>query len=71
VARTLLGAIARCWRGGWILVVVQVVTALLAGLAPVATAWLLRAILDELAAGHPRHLVELAAVLGLTGGVAD
>jgi len=70
VARTLLGAIARCWRGGWILVVVQVVTALLAGLAPVATAWLLRAILDELAAGHPRHLVELAAVLGLTGGVA-
>lgn len=70
MARTLLGAIARCWRGGWILVVVQVVTALLAGLAPVATAWLLRAILDELAAGHPRHLVELAAVLGLTGGVA-
>lgn len=70
MARTLLGAIARCWRGGWILIVVQVVAALLAGLAPVATAWLLRAILDELAAGHPRHLVELAAVLGLTGGVA-
>jgi len=36
----------------------------------VATAWLLRAILDELAAGHPRHLVELALLLGGTGGVA-
>jgi ATP-binding cassette subfamily B protein len=36
----------------------------------VATAWLLRAILDEVAAGHPRHLVELALLLGVTGGVA-
>jgi ATP-binding cassette subfamily B protein len=69
VARTLLGSIARCWRAGRILAAVQVVIALIAGLAPVATAWLLRAILDELAVGHPRHLVELAVLLGIVGGV--
>jgi ATP-binding cassette, subfamily B, bacterial len=70
LARTLLGAGARCWRAGRAQVAVQAAAALLTGLAPVATAWLLRAILDELAAGHPRHLVELALLLGITGAVA-
>lgn len=69
-ARTLLGAGARCWRAGRAQIAVQVAAALLTGLAPVATAWLLRAILDELAAGHPRHVVELALLLGVTGGIA-
>jgi len=70
LARTLLGASARCWYAGPAKVAVQAAAALLTGLAPVAMAWLLRAILDELAAGHPRHLVELALLLGVTGGVA-
>ncbi len=69
MTRTLLGSIARCWRAGRILVAVEVVTALLTGLAPVATAWLLRAILDELAVGHPRHLIGLAVLLASAGGV--
>jgi ATP-binding cassette subfamily B protein len=70
LARTLLAAVTRCWRAGRAEVAVQAAAALLAGLAPVAMAWLLRAILDELAAGHPRHLVELALLLGVVGAVA-
>lgn len=69
-ARSLPGAIAHCWRAGRAQVAAQAVAALLGGLAPVASAWLLRAVLDELAAGHPRHLVELALLLGVTGGLA-
>ena len=67
--RTLLSAAAHCWRTGWAQVLVQAVAALLGGIAPVATAWLLRDILDELAVGHPRHVVELALVLGAAGAV--
>src|SRR6266851_4841650 len=70
LARTLLSAGVRCWHAGRAQVAVQAAAALLAGLAPVATAWLLRAILDELAVGHPRHVVELALLLGVVGAVA-
>jgi len=41
----------------------------LTGLAPVASAWLLRAILDDLAAGHGhRQVLTLAVALGVAGG---
>ena len=35
-----------------------------------ATAWLLRALLDDLATGHPQRVVGLAVALGVIGGVA-
>jgi ATP-binding cassette, subfamily B, bacterial len=45
--------------------------AVLAGLTPVAAAWLLRAILDDLTAGHGHERVlTLAAALGVAGGAA-
>jgi ATP-binding cassette, subfamily B, bacterial len=47
------------------------VIAALSGLAPIAAAWLLRAILDGLAADDSRgHLLALAAALGAIGGVS-
>ena len=70
LARSLLSAGRQCWQAGRAQLAAQVVAALLAGVAPVATAWLLRAILDDLATGHPQRVVGLAVALGVTGGVA-
>jgi ATP-binding cassette, subfamily B, bacterial len=67
---TVLGAGLRCWRAGRAQVAVLAAAALLAGLFPVAMAWLLRAVLDELAVGRPRHLVELVLVMGAVGTVS-
>ena len=68
--QALAGAAACCWRAGRSLVTVQAVAALIAGVAPALLAWMLRDVLDELAAGHPRHVVELALLLGVTGAVS-
>jgi ATP-binding cassette, subfamily B, bacterial len=47
------------------------ITAVLAGAAPIAAAWLFRAILNGLTARHGAgHLMLLAAGLGVTGGLA-
>ena len=70
LARSLLSAGMRCWQAGRRQLAVQTAAALLAGLVPVAMAWLLRAILDDLATGHPQRVVGLAVALGVTGGVA-
>jgi ATP-binding cassette subfamily B protein len=66
----LLGAGVRCWRAGRARVAALAVAALLAGLVPVAMAWLLRAVLDELAVGRSRHLVELVLLMGVVGAVS-
>ncbi|HTA01253.1 MAG TPA: hypothetical protein VK802_12780, partial [Streptosporangiaceae bacterium] len=67
---TLLRAGARCWRAGRAQVAVLAVAAVLAGLVPVAMAWLLRAVLDELAVGRSQHLIELVLVMGVVGAVS-
>ena len=69
-AGTLLRAGLRCWRAGRAQVAALVVAAVLAGLSPVALAWLLRAILDELAVGRTRHLVELVVLMGVVGAAS-
>src|SRR5260370_1796259 len=70
LARSLLSAGMRCWQAGRAQLAIQAAGALIAGVAPVATAWLLRALLDDLATGHPQRVVGLAVGLGVTGGVA-
>jgi ATP-binding cassette, subfamily B, bacterial len=69
LARAAATAIALAWRASKVLLAVQFVTAVAAGIAPVAAAWLLRAILDQLTARHPHDLVPLVLLLGLTGAV--
>ena len=54
-----------CWQAGRAQLAAQAAAALLAGVAPVATAWLLRALLDDLATGHPQRVVGLAIALGV------
>ena len=61
LARSLLSAGMHCWQAGRAQLAVQAAAALLAGVAPVATAWLLRAILDDLATGHPKRVVAFFA----------
>jgi ATP-binding cassette, subfamily B, bacterial len=67
---TLLSAGVRGWRAGRAQVAVLAAAALLAGLSPVAMAWLLRGVLDELAVGRSRHLIELVLLMGVTGAVS-
>jgi ATP-binding cassette, subfamily B, bacterial len=69
-AGTLLRAGLRCWRAGRPQVAALVAAAVLAGLSPVALAWLLRAVLDELAVGRTRHLVELVVLMGVVGAAS-
>jgi ATP-binding cassette, subfamily B, bacterial len=59
------------WRASPGSVAGQAVVALTAGLAPVAAAWLLRAILDDVAraATTPGRLLSLAVLLSAAGGV--
>ena len=70
LARSLLSAGMHCWQAGRAQLAAQAGAALLAGVAPVATAWLLRALLDDLATGHPQRVVGLAVALGVIGGGA-
>src|SRR5207302_10783436 len=56
LARSLLSAGMHCWQAGRAQLAAQAAAALLAGVAPVATAWLLRALLDDLATGHPQRV---------------
>jgi ATP-binding cassette, subfamily B, bacterial len=67
---TLLSAGVRGWRAGRAQVAALAVAAVLAGLFPVAMAWLLRAVLDELAVGRSRHLVELVLLMGAVGAAS-
>jgi len=68
-AKTLAAALALAWRSGRAAFAGQLLAALAAGLAPVAAAWLLRAILDHLTAGPGRgSLLLLAVLLGAAGG---
>jgi ATP-binding cassette, subfamily B, bacterial len=70
-ARDLASAFALTWKAGPALLAGQVVVAVLAGLAPVLAAWLLRAILDDLAAGASHRLgamLLLGAAVGVAGG---
>ena len=69
LARALAMMIAMVWRAHRGAFCGMLALAALAGLAPIASAWLLRAILDDLAAGH-RHgqVLTLALALGAAGG---
>ena len=67
---TLLKAGVRCWRAGRTQVAVLAVVAVLAGLCPVTLAWLLRAVLDDLAGARSRHLIELVLLMGVVGTVS-
>jgi ATP-binding cassette, subfamily B, bacterial len=72
ISRALIDSIGMAWRAGRAALLGQLVVAVLTGLAPVAAAWLLRSILDELAAAHHRRdllllAIGLAAAGGLTG----
>src|SRR5580698_2777059 len=70
-AKSLAAALTMTWRASPVSVAGQVVVALAAGLAPVAAAWLLRAILDDVsaAAAAPGRLLGLAVLLGTAGAV--
>jgi ATP-binding cassette, subfamily B, bacterial len=66
----LVGAFTTAWRAGRAAFAGQIAEAVLTGLAPVATAWLLRAILDDLVGPRERNpLVLLAVLLGLAAGI--
>jgi ATP-binding cassette subfamily B protein len=69
LARPLAVMIGMAWRAHRGAFCGMLVLAALAGLAPIASAWLLRAILDDLAAGHGHgHVLALAVGLGAAGG---
>jgi ATP-binding cassette subfamily B protein len=66
---TVRAALALSWRAGWCALTGRLAVALLAGAAPVAAAWLLRAVLDELAAGRTADLTLLVIALAVAGGL--
>ncbi len=70
LARTLLAALGLIWRAHRGAFAGQVVVTVLAGLAPVAAAWLLRVILDLLVRGdRGSGLLVSVILLGAVGGV--
>src|ERR1700742_3233295 len=70
LAPALAVMIGMAWRAHRGALCGMLVLAALVGLAPIASAWLLRAILDDLAAGHDHgHVLTLAIALGAAGGV--
>ncbi len=69
-AHALRAALVMPWRAQRVLFAVQLLLMVAAGLAPVLAAWLLRAVLDALAAGHGRHLPWLVIGLAVAGGTA-
>ncbi|HEY2505890.1 MAG TPA: ABC transporter ATP-binding protein [Streptosporangiaceae bacterium] len=71
LSATLADAVAMAWRASPVACLGQVGAAVLAGLTPVAGAWLLRAILDGLSGGHAQrvvHLVVLSILMAAAGG---
>jgi ATP-binding cassette, subfamily B, bacterial len=70
-AHALATTIGMAWRTHRSAFCGLLVLAVLTGLAPIVSAWLLRAILDDLAAGHGHgHVLTLAVALGVAGGAA-
>jgi ATP-binding cassette, subfamily B, bacterial len=70
MAYALRAALAMPWRAQRLLFAAQLLLMLAAGVAPVLAAWLLRAMLDALAAGQSRHLPWLVAGLAAASGAA-
>ena len=70
MAGTLAAAVALVWRAHRRAFAGLVAAAVLTGLAPIAAAWLLRAILDDIVGHHTSgYLVQLVVALGVTGVV--
>jgi len=70
LARTLIAALGLVWRAHRGAFAGQLAVTVLAGLAPVAAAWLLRVILDLLVQGHPGSgLLTGVILLGAVGGL--
>ncbi|MEV6109770.1 ABC transporter ATP-binding protein [Streptomyces sp. NPDC051940] len=71
VPRGFAAALALAWHAAPGMLLLQAVTALVGGTAPVAVAWLTKAVLDELAGPRPEfaHLAWLAAGIGALGVV--
>lgn len=69
VVRGMKAAYALAWQASPGMLLLQLVTAVIAGVAPVAAAWLTKVALDELAAPTPRTgaLVWMAAGIGVLG----
>ncbi len=71
LARTLYAAAVMGWRANRVALVGQLTAVAAAGLAPVAAAWLLRAILDGLIGNRAHHnLLGLVLLLGVAAGAA-
>jgi ATP-binding cassette subfamily B protein len=69
LARTLRAATAMGWRANRVALIGQLTAVAAAGLAPVAAAWLLRAILDGLTGNRDHHnLLGLVLLLGVAAG---
>ena len=71
VARIFADAMAMAWRASPVAFASQIFAAVLAGLTPVAGAWLLRAIFDDLSGPHGHdagRLALLTVLLGAAGG---
>jgi ATP-binding cassette, subfamily B, bacterial len=70
MAGTLAAAVALAWRAHRRAFVGLAAVAGLTGLAPIAAAWLLRAILDDIVGHHTSaRLVQLVVAMGMTGVV--
>ncbi|MDR8411705.1 ABC transporter ATP-binding protein/permease [Nonomuraea sp. 3-1Str] len=69
VVRGMKAAYALAWQASPGMLLLQLVTAVISGVAPVATAWLTKVALDELTATDPRTgaLVWMAAGIGALG----
>ena len=68
LTRTLIAALSLVWRSHREAFAGQLAVTVLAGLAPVAAAWLLRVILDLLVRGHPEgRLLAAVILLGAAG----
>ena len=69
-AKALAGVLAMAWQADRAVFLLRLVLTVVSGLVPVALAWLLRAILDDLA-GHQRgpDLMPLILAMAVAGGV--
>jgi ATP-binding cassette subfamily B protein len=69
--RALAGVITMAWRSHRVVFLIRLALTVLAGLVPVAAAWLLRAVLDTLAGPSPEAgLMPLIVALALVGAVS-
>lgn len=68
-ARALRDAIVLPWRAHRSALIGQLLVTVVAGLAPVAAAWLLRTIFDDLTGNRPEDLLWLVVALAVAGGV--